>query len=45
MQSEVQKIRIFSFLLQRTPMEEAAERGHMDIVHYLGGDDISDVNI
>ena len=26
-------------------MEEAAERGHMDIVHYLRGDDISDVNI
>jgi len=26
-------------------MEEAAERGHMDIVHYLRGDSISDVNI
>ena len=26
-------------------MEKAAERGHMDIVHYLRGDSISDVNI
>ena len=26
-------------------MEVAAERGYMDIVHYLRGDGISDVNI
>ena len=32
------------FLLQRTPMEAAAERGHKDIVHYLR-DANSDVNI
>ena len=41
---------VFSFFfLQKTPMEVAAERGHMDIVHYLRGDDngdsISNVNI
>ena len=35
----------FVFLLQRTPMEEAVERGNMDIVHNLRGDGISDVNI
>ena len=38
-------MRMFLFLLQRTPMEVAAERGHMDIVQYLKGDSISDVNI
>ena len=34
----------FFILLQRTPMEVAAERGHKDIVHYLR-DANSDVNI
>ena len=35
----------FIFLLQRTPMEVADERGHKDIVHHLRGDGTSDVNI
>ena len=35
---------MFLFLLQRTPMEEATERGHKDIAYYLRVD-ISDVNV
>ena len=29
----------------KTPMDEAAERDHIDIVHYLREDSISDVNV
>ena len=36
---------MFLFLLQRTHMNEAAKRGHMNTVHYLREDGISDVNV
>ena len=36
---------MFLFPLQRTPMEEATKRGHMDIVQHLRQDGILDVNV
>ena len=36
---------LFFSLHQRTPIEEAVQRSHMDIVHYLRGDDISETDV